>query len=218
MAASYNPDYVPEEGNYTAAPTKADPQNIEAEKIVLAACLLRQDAINEVAVKLSASDFYRSSHQIIFQTMFDMATRQIPVDHISLADQLKAAGQLDAGWGRSRAAVRRMALPQVLLIPHGDLTEGGVDEVLFRQAEVGLPEPDQGAVAGLAGGIDGQGGHRVLQLEKLRHHRRGNKDLPTPPDGAPKGDVSVAVPDEIAAEVKHQRAVVARIENTEVGM
>lgn len=99
MAASYNPDYVPEEGNYTAAPTKADPQNIEAEKIVLAACLLRQDAINEVAVKLSASDFYRSSHQIIFQTMFDMATRQIPVDHISLADQLKAAGQLDAVGG-----------------------------------------------------------------------------------------------------------------------
>ncbi len=95
----YNPDYVPEEGAYTAAPAKADPQNIEAEKIVLAACLLRQDAINEVAVKLEASDFYRSSHQIIFQTMFDMSTRQIPVDHISLADHLKAAGQLDAVGG-----------------------------------------------------------------------------------------------------------------------
>ena len=126
-------------------------------------------------------------------------------------------GEVDAlGDILCAAAVRPLFL-QVLLIPHGDLTEGGVDKVLFRQAEIGLPEPDQGAVAGLAGGVDGQGRHGVLQVEELRHQRRRDKDLPAPPDGPPEGDIAVGVPGKVAVEVKHQRAV-ARVQDAQVGI
>ncbi len=94
----YNPDFAPE----TAQPARQiEPQNIEAEKSVLAACLLNQDAIEEVAARLVPENFYRASHQRIFQSMVDLYVRHIPIDHISLADNLNAAGQLEAVGGRA---------------------------------------------------------------------------------------------------------------------
>ncbi|WP_165042823.1 replicative DNA helicase [Adlercreutzia sp. ZJ138] len=100
MQTAYNPDYAPDE----AAPAharKRDPQNIEAEKSVLAACLLNQEAIEEVATKLVKENFYRIAHQRIFESMMDLYIRHIPIDHISLADNLQATGQLEAVGGKS---------------------------------------------------------------------------------------------------------------------
>ena len=93
----YNPDFAPE---VPAANAKMEPQNIEAEKSVLAACLLNQDAIEEVAARLVPENFYRASHQRIFESMVDLYVRHIPIDHISVADNLKAAGQLEAVGGK----------------------------------------------------------------------------------------------------------------------
>ncbi len=93
----YNPDFAPEA---PAASRQIEPQNIEAEKSVLAACLLNQDAIEEVASRLVPENFYRASHQRIFESMVDLYIRHIPVDHISVADNLKAAGQLEAVGGK----------------------------------------------------------------------------------------------------------------------
>lgn len=96
----YNPDFAPEEGQ-NASSTAMDPQNIEAEKSVLAACMLSPDAIEEVATKLKPENFYRVSHQRIFASMMNLYTRSIPIDHISLADNLKAEGQLAAVGGKA---------------------------------------------------------------------------------------------------------------------
>ena len=79
---------------------KALPHNIEAEKSVLAACMLNQDAVEEIATKLQPSNFYRPAHARIFAGIMDLYTRHIPVDQISLADNLKAAGQLEAVGGK----------------------------------------------------------------------------------------------------------------------
>ncbi len=77
------------------------PQNIEAEQSVLAACMLNQDAAEELVLKLKPENFYRPAHRIIFETMCDMTTRRIPIDQISLADALNATGQLDAVGGKA---------------------------------------------------------------------------------------------------------------------
>ena len=50
--APYSADFAPEETTVSDR-RKIDPQNIEAEKSVLAACMLNQEAIEEVAPKLS---------------------------------------------------------------------------------------------------------------------------------------------------------------------
>lgn len=77
------------------------PQNIEAEKSVLAACMLSQEAIEEIATKLRANNFFRPAHQRIFESVMDLYIRHIPVDQISLAESLNAAGQLEAIGGRA---------------------------------------------------------------------------------------------------------------------
>ncbi len=98
-AAPYNADFAPEEAPASDR-RKMEPQNIEAEKSVLAACLLNQEAIEEVAPKLVKENFYRAAHQRIYESMLDLYVRHIPIDHISLADNLKASGQLEAVGGK----------------------------------------------------------------------------------------------------------------------
>ena len=83
------------------AKTTTIPHNIEAEKSVLAACMLNADILEEIMVKLSPDNFYRLNHRIIFEAITDLHSRSIPVDQISLADNLNASGQLDAVGGRS---------------------------------------------------------------------------------------------------------------------
>ena len=97
--APYNADFAPDEATVTDR-RKMEPQNIEAEKSVLAACLLNQEAIEEVAPKLVKENFYRAAHQRIYESMIDLYVRHIPIDHISLADNLKAMGQLEAVGGK----------------------------------------------------------------------------------------------------------------------
>ncbi len=102
---SYNPDFAPDTTSVPAPAQSGDkrrmePQNIEAEKSVLAACLLNPEAIEEVAPRLTKENFYRVAHQTIYESMLDLYMRHIPIDHISLADNLKAAGQLEAVGGK----------------------------------------------------------------------------------------------------------------------
>lgn len=77
------------------------PSNVEAEKSVLAACMLNEEAVDEIASSLSPENFYRPAHRLIFEGIANLASRHIPIDQISLADRLAAEGQLEAAGGRS---------------------------------------------------------------------------------------------------------------------
>lgn len=80
---------------------KQIPQNIEAEQSVLAACMLNQDAVDEIASKLQPESFFRPAHQLIFQSILNLHGRNLPIDQISLAENLRAEGQLEAAGGKS---------------------------------------------------------------------------------------------------------------------
>ena len=77
------------------------PHNLDAEKSVLAACLLSSEVVEEILVKLQPECFFRPAHRIIFEAISDLYSRRIPIDQISVADTLNASGQLDAVGGRS---------------------------------------------------------------------------------------------------------------------
>ena len=76
------------------------PQNIDAEKSVLAACLLDADAMEEVAARLKPENFFRGQHRIIFESMLDLTNRRIPVDQISVAENLRGKDLLERVGGR----------------------------------------------------------------------------------------------------------------------
>lgn len=94
--APRNPDF--DDG--TVPRNKPMPQNIEAEKSVLAACLLNSESVEELILKLKPESFYRPAHRIIFEAVCELNIRRIPIDQISLADNLNATGQLEAVGGK----------------------------------------------------------------------------------------------------------------------
>ncbi len=76
------------------------PQNIDAEKAVLAAMMLSGEIAEEAMMKITAEEFYRPSHQKIFAAMQDLYNRGDPIDQLSLADRLNSRGELEAVGGR----------------------------------------------------------------------------------------------------------------------
>ena len=73
--------------------------------------MLNQEAIEEVAPKLVKENFYRIAHQRIYESMMDLYVRHIPIDHISLADNLRpwvswrpwAAKRTSSSWQTTRS-------------------------------------------------------------------------------------------------------------------
>jgi len=84
--------------------TKLPPQNIEAEQSVLGALLIDQEAIIKVLDILSKEDFYKESHQMIFESMFDLFAKREPIDLLSLTNRLKEKNQLELIGGQSYLA------------------------------------------------------------------------------------------------------------------
>ncbi len=71
------------------------PQNIEAEQSVLGSVLLNPDALVSAMEFIEASDFYRRSHQLIFQAMIDLSEKNEAIDVVTIADLLEAKHQLE---------------------------------------------------------------------------------------------------------------------------
>ena len=70
------------------------PASIEAEQAVLGAMLSKPDAVTIAAEELSADDFYRETHRLIFEAMMELKERTEPVDLVTLTEQLKKADKL----------------------------------------------------------------------------------------------------------------------------
>jgi replicative DNA helicase len=83
---------------------KLPPQNIEAEQSVLGGILIENGAINKVMEILTVDDFYRDSHQRIFNALVDLSERDEPADLITLTNELRKSNQLDPIGGASYLA------------------------------------------------------------------------------------------------------------------
>jgi replicative DNA helicase len=80
------------------------PQSIDAEESLLSAILVDNNTLLDVVEILSADDFYRTAHQKIFAAIIDLFDKGEPVDLVTLANNLKARGQIEAVGGASYLA------------------------------------------------------------------------------------------------------------------
>ncbi|SNS53611.1 primary replicative DNA helicase [Anaerovirgula multivorans] len=78
---------------------KVPPHSIEAEQSVLGAMLMGKGSIIVVLEILKPQDFYKEAHREIFESIFDIFNREEPVDLITLTEELKKRGTLDAIGG-----------------------------------------------------------------------------------------------------------------------
>lgn len=83
---------------------KLPPQNIEAEQSILGGILIENSALNRVLEILTHEDFYRDSHQRIFQALVDLSEKNEPADLITLTNKLKTNNLLDDVGGPSYLA------------------------------------------------------------------------------------------------------------------
>ena len=85
-------------------PEKLPPQSIEAEQSLLGCLMLDKDAIVKVVDFLGPRDFYRGSHQEIYQAASDLFEKGEPIDFLSLVNRLREKGQLEEIGGNSYLA------------------------------------------------------------------------------------------------------------------
>ncbi len=75
------------------------PHNIEAEKAALGAILLEPSCMADVATKLRVDRFYSFQNQVIFEAMLSLYKQNIPVDTLSVINELSRLGKIEQAGG-----------------------------------------------------------------------------------------------------------------------
>ena len=95
-----------------ATPERTLPHNLDAEKSVLGAILIHNDAFNHAAELIDSKDFFRDAHRRIFDKMVALSERGHAIDFITLKEELTRAGELDEIGGPSYIAALADGVPR----------------------------------------------------------------------------------------------------------
>src|SRR5215216_6496684 len=88
------------------------PHNLEAERSVLGAILVHNDAFNSAAQIIDSGDFYRDAHRRIFERMVSLSERSDAIAFITLKEELSRAGELDDVGGPAYIASLADGVPR----------------------------------------------------------------------------------------------------------
>ena len=83
---------------------KVPPHSIEAEQAVLGGLMLDNSKFDLVAEIITAGDFYRQDHRLIFGAVERLAAESEPLDVVTLSEFLERAGDIEAAGGLSYLA------------------------------------------------------------------------------------------------------------------
>ena len=78
---------------------KLPPHSVEAEQSVLGGLLLEASALDKIVDLVSADDFYRQEHRLIFRQILRLTEQAKPVDVITVAEALEISGELEKVGG-----------------------------------------------------------------------------------------------------------------------
>src|SRR5688500_3204376 len=95
-----------------AAAERTLPHNLEAERSVLGAILVHNDAFNLAAQVIDAADFYRDAHRRIFDGMVSLNERHQAIDFVTLKEELARGGDLDEVGGPAYVASLADGVPR----------------------------------------------------------------------------------------------------------
>ena len=95
-----------------AAPARTLPHNLDAEKSVLGAILIHNDAFNSAAEVIDSRDFFRDAHRRIFDRMIALSERGDAIDSVTLKEELSRAGELDEVGGPAYIASLADGVPR----------------------------------------------------------------------------------------------------------
>ena len=79
--------------------SKVPPQNLEAEQSTLGSMMIEKTALEKGLEILRGEDFYRPTHQEVFDALTSLAERDEPCDLITLQEELRKRGKLEECGG-----------------------------------------------------------------------------------------------------------------------
>lgn len=113
-----------------AVEPRLEPHSISGEQAVLGSCLIDRDAITRLAPYLDAGDFYRAGHADIWRAMTGLFHRRIPIDILTIVEELRRADRLDITGGEVYLAELIEATPTAV---HAEYYAGIVREAAIRR-------------------------------------------------------------------------------------
>jgi len=78
---------------------KVPPQSVEAEQSVLGGLLLDNQSWDRIADILTADDFYRREHRLIFSAIATLCEESSPADVVTVSEWLERSGELEHAGG-----------------------------------------------------------------------------------------------------------------------
>jgi replicative DNA helicase len=94
------------------------PHNLEAERSVLGAILLHNDAFNLAAEVIDSGDFFRDAHRRIFDKMVTLVERGDAIDLVTLKEELGRSSELDEVGGPAYIAALVDGVPRSTNVEH----------------------------------------------------------------------------------------------------
>ena len=200
---------------------KLPPQNLDAEKSLIGAILIDEEALADASEIVKPNDFYDKNHGLIFAGMMRLFEKHKPIDLLTLTDELKRKDELELIGGSAylteltnyvptaaHAAayaemVAQTAVRRRLIKASSGITELGYDEStttqeLLEKAEAELfSVSDQSLKQDLVSleSILTDSFDRIEELHRnkgsLRGMRTGYRDLDTMTAGLQKSDLII---------------------------
>ncbi|MDO5049036.1 MAG: replicative DNA helicase [Actinomycetaceae bacterium] len=182
---------------------RTPPQDLEAEQSVLGSMMLSKDAVNDVIEAIDGSDYYLPVHEIIHNTIMELYSRGEPIDTLTVAGELKRAGNLsrlqdptylhtlvasvptaaNAGYYarivRERAQLRRLVQAGTRIVQLGYAEAGGdVDDIVdAAQSEIyAVSERRNTTDYVVLGDIADP---LLTQLDEIQQNKGSSKGVPT---------------------------------------
>lgn len=78
---------------------KVPPHSLDAERCTLGSLILDKETITKVADFLRMDDFYHESHATIYQAIYDLFDRRVPIDLLTITNLLEDRKQLEQVGG-----------------------------------------------------------------------------------------------------------------------
>jgi replicative DNA helicase len=91
---------------------------MEAERSILGAILLDNNALNAAVERLKPEDFFHDHHRRIYQQMIALGETQQAIDLVTLTDQLHRSGELESSGGPAYVAQLMDGVPHVSNVEH----------------------------------------------------------------------------------------------------
>lgn len=183
-------------------PGKLPPQSIEAEKSLLGCLLLDKNSIVKVVDFISSRDFYRGTHQEIYQVCQELFEKNEPIDLLSVANRLKEKEKLEDVGGNSYLTeminsvptasnilnyakiVQRKRILRDLIDAGSEVTTYGYNEsedpdVLLDQAEKRIFSIAQKGLSQKFLPVKDSLGEAFERIDNLSKHKEGLRGLKT---------------------------------------